>query len=475
MKNKKQVKKSFIVINILLLVFTILFFISLFYLIGKSQVRINIITGIICLISAILVFFLIMFFKSFNKTPKINKQKADLDEFLKSDKIDIVDEKIIYALTNHDNISNSELKEPEQEDEASRFYMLTKIDKKMESYVPPKYDDDISLEEFCIEFRKFSAGKLHLYYDIEDIRRFVASLAVTKLIILQGMSGTGKTSLAYAFGEFVDNEAVVIPIQPMWKERTDLIGYYNEFTKKFNETTMLCTLYEANLNNDLYALVLDEMNIARIEYYFAEFLSLLELPNPEGRNLDVVSDKWENDPKLLKNGKLRLPVNMWFIGTANNDDSTFAISDKVYDRAMVMNLDKKAKPFEVEEYKKERISINHLNDLIDKAQEEYSLTERNLRRIKQLDEYMIKTFHLTFGNRIMKQIYSYVPVMVACGGKEIEAIDDILARKVFRKLEAKNPVYVRQQAEGLINYINDLFGNNNLKQCVKVITTLEQN
>ena len=352
MKNKKQVKKSFIVINILLLVFTILFFISLFYLIGKSQVRINIITGIICLISAILVFFLIMFFKSFNKTPKINKQKADLDEFLKSDKIDIVDEKIIYALTNHDNISNSELKESEQEDEASRFYMLTKIDKKMESYVPPKYDDDISLEEFCIEFRKFSAGKLHLYYDIEDIRRFVASLAVTKLIILQGMSGTGKTSLAYAFGEFVDNEAVVIPIQPMWKERTDLIGYYNEFTKKFNETTMLCTLYEANLNNDLYALVLDEMNIARIEYYFAEFLSLLELPNPEGRNLDVVSDKWKNDPKLLKNGKLRLPVNMWFIGTANNDDSTFAISDKVYDRAMVMNLDKKAKPFEVEGYKK---------------------------------------------------------------------------------------------------------------------------
>ena len=475
MKNKKQVKKSFIVINILLLVFTILFFISLFYLIGKSQVRINIITGIICLISAILVFFLIMFFKRFNKTPKINKQKADLDEFLKSDKIDIVDEKIIYALTNHDNISNSELKEPEQEDEASRFYMLTKIDKKMESYAPPKYDDDISLEEFCIEFRKFSAGKLHLYYDIEDIRRFVASLAVTKLIILQGMSGTGKTSLAYAFGEFVDNEAVVIPIQPMWKERTDLIGYYNEFTKKFNETTMLCTLYEANLNNDLYALVLDEMNIARIEYYFAEFLSLLELPNPEGRNLDVVSDKCENDPKLLKNGKLRLPVNMWFIGTANNDDSTFAISDKVYDRAMVMNLDKKAKPFEVEGYKKERISINHLNDLIDKAQEEYSLTERNLRRIKQLDEYMIKTFHLTFGNRIMKQIYSYVPVMVACGGKEIEAIDDILARKVFRKLEAKNPVYVRQQAEGLINYINDLFGNNNLKQCVEVITTLEQN
>lgn len=423
------------------------------------------------IILILIIVLLVIVYSNYSSSFKFNLNEKNKNfENVKNDEV-----KIIFNGSNHDNISNSELKEPEQEDEASRFYMLTKIDKKMESYAPPKYDDDISLEEFCIEFRKFSAGKLHLYYDIEDIRRFVASLAVTKLIILQGMSGTGKTSLAYAFGEFVDNEAVVIPIQPMWKERTDLIGYYNEFTKKFNETTMLCTLYEANLNNDLYALVLDEMNIARIEYYFAEFLSLLELPNPEGRNLDVVSDKCENDPKLLKNGKLRLPVNMWFIGTANNDDSTFAISDKVYDRAMVMNLDKKAKPFEVEGYKKERISINHLNDLIDKAQEEYSLTERNLRRIKQLDEYMIKTFHLTFGNRIMKQIYSYVPVMVACGGKEIEAIDDILARKVFRKLEAKNPVYVRQQAEGLINYINDLFGNNNLKQCVEVITTLEQN
>ena len=221
------------------------------------------------IILILIIVLLVIVYSNYSSSFKFNLNEKNKNfENVKNDEV-----KIIFNGSNHDNISNSELKEPEQEDEASRFYMLTKIDKKMESYVPPKYDDDISLEEFCIEFRKFSAGKLHLYYDIEDIRRFVASLAVTKLIILQGMSGTGKTSLAYAFGEFVDNEAVVIPIQPMWKERTDLIGYYNEFTKKFNETTMLCTLYEANLNNDLYALVLDEMNIARIEYYFAEFLS----------------------------------------------------------------------------------------------------------------------------------------------------------------------------------------------------------
>ena len=140
-------------------------------------------------------------------------------------------------------------KEEKEEGSGSRFYMLTEIDREYESYKRPEYDEEITLKELCEEFRNYSAGELKLYYDIEDIRRFIGALAVTKLIILQGMSGTGKTSLAYAFGEFLDNKTVVVPIQPMWKERTDLVGYYNEFTKKFNETTLLYKMYEANNNS----------------------------------------------------------------------------------------------------------------------------------------------------------------------------------------------------------------------------------
>lgn len=359
--------------------------------------------------------------------------------------------------------------------DGSRFYMLTQIDKEYESYVRPDYDDKIGLKELCEDFRNFSAGVLHLYYDIEDIRRFIGGLAVTKLIILQGMSGTGKTSLAYAFGEYLDNKTVVVPIQPMWKERTDLLGYYNEFTRRFNETTLLYKMYEANNNEEIYITVLDEMNIARVEYYFAEFLSLLEIPNPDGRNLDVVADRWDDDPKLLQsNGKMKLPTNMWFIGTANNDDSTFSISDKVYDRAMVINLDKKATPFEAEG-KPRKISATHLQELMDRAQREYALSDRNLRRLKKLDEYMIKTFHITFGNRIMKQIKCYVPVLVACGGTEVEALDDILARKIFRKLESKNPVYVKQMADNVCDYLDELFGENKLALCKETIRLIEQN
>ena len=379
----------------------------------------------------------------------------------------------ITSETNIEAADNSDVVEVSNGD--SRFYMLTQIDLEMENYIKPNYDELVSLEELCKRFRNYAAHDLKLYYDIKDIRRFIAGLAVTKLLILQGMSGTGKTSLAYAFGEFLNNKTVVVPIQPMWKERTDLIGYYNEFTKKFNETTLLYKMYEADYTKNVYITVLDEMNIARVEYYFAEFLSLLELPNPDGRNLDVVSDVWDNDPKLLYKGKLRLPINMWFIGTANNDDSTFAISDKVYDRAMVLNLDTKAEVFEGEDVGNTLLSIDHLYDLFKKAEKEFEISDRNLRRIKKLDKYMVDTFHITFGNRIMKQIKAYVPVIVSCGGTELDAIDDILSRKVLRKLESKNPVYVRSQSEALMDFIDDLFGIDKMPLCKETIRQIVLN
>ena len=360
-------------------------------------------------------------------------------------------------------------------DNKTRFYMLSNIDANRSKYQRGSYNNSITLEELCENFRNFAASRLKLYYDIEDIRKFIAGLAVTKLIILQGMSGTGKTSLAYAFGEFLDNTSTVVPIQPMWKERTDLIGYYNEFTKRFSETTLLKKMYEANYSKDVYITVLDEMNIARIEYYFAEFLSLLELPTPEGRYLDVVSDKWPNDPKLFRNGQIKLPDNMWFVGTANNDDSTFAISDKVYDRAMVLNLDQKAEPFVGKRVKKLHLSKEHFDKLVQDAWKEYEITERNKQRIKALDEYLIKNFNITFGNRIMKQIREYIAVYVACGGDELTAIDDIISKKVLRKLETQNPIYVRSETPAFISFLDELFGVDKMTMCKTYMHKLERN
>ena len=361
------------------------------------------------------------------------------------------------------------------EESEGRFDGLSRIDDQRESYKRSDYREDITLKRLCESFRNFSANKLKLYYDISDIRRFIAGMAVSHILILQGMSGTGKTSLAYAFGEYLDNTSTVIPVQPMWKERTDLIGYYNEFTKRFNETDLLKKMYEANYSKDIYITVLDEMNIARVEYYFAEFLSLLELPDAEKRNLSVVSDEWESDPKQLRNGHIKLPKNMWFIGTANNDDSTFAISDKVYDRAMIMDLDKKAEPFAAPREKNLHITSDRFDELAAQAVKEYTLSGRNRKRLEKLDEYMIENFHITFGNRIMKQINTYIPVYVSCGGDELEALDDILAKKVMRKLSMQNPVYIRNSADRFCRYMDELFGEENMQLCKAFVRRLEKN
>jgi hypothetical protein len=356
----------------------------------------------------------------------------------------------------------------------SRFSQLSRIDAKQKNLTAPVYST-YPLDQICTRFRAFAAGKLGLYYDIEDIRRFVAGMGISKLVILRGMSGTGKTSLAYAAGEFFGNSSTVIPIQPMWKERSDMIGYFNEFTKKFNETTMLTKLYEAGGCGDVYITVLDEVNISRIEYYFAEFLSLLELPDPKKRYLDVVADTWKSDPVRLVDGKLILPENMWFIGTANNDDSTFAISDKVYDRAAVIDLERKCTPFVCTPPPACYISYAELSRLFDEAKKTHELSSESREKLARLDAYLSDVFRVSFGNRIMKQIEEYIPIIVACGGSETEALDDILARKILRKLEQLSPAFVKNESDKLLALLAELFGADSLPQTKEYIKRLKRN
>ena len=97
------------------------------------------------------------------------------------------------------------------DDEVSRFCMLSQIDDQRNTYGHVAYSNAVTLERFCEDFRNYAASRLRLYYNIDDIRRFIAGMAVSKIIILQGMSGTGKTSLAHAFGSFIDNTSSHFP------------------------------------------------------------------------------------------------------------------------------------------------------------------------------------------------------------------------------------------------------------------------
>lgn len=344
----------------------------------------------------------------------------------------------------------------------------------MEHYKAPAYDNSITLEGVCERFRDYAASELHLYYSIELIRLFIASFAASRLIIMQGISGTGKTSLAYAFGKFVQNDSTIIPVQPSWRERSDLLGYFNEFTKRFNETELLAKIYEAQYNDDIYISVLDEMNIARVEYYFAEFLSILEMPSYDEWIVSIVPDRWAKDPRKLENGRLRLPKNMWYIGTANNDDSTFAISDKVYDRAMILDIDNKAARFKAPKTESLCISSSHFICLLEDAKKHYRISEENMEKIGLLDAYVIEHMRVAFGNRIMSQFSRFVPAYMACGGTELDGIDYILCKKVLRKFESQNLAYIRDEIDDLCDYLDELFGRGSMHACIEYLQRLKK-
>jgi hypothetical protein len=120
------------------------------------------------------------------------------------------------------------------------------------------------------------------------------------------------------------------------------------------------------------------------------------------------------------------------------------------------------------------VSAEQFVKLVEEAQQEYEISKRNLNRLAELDAKMIEKFHVTFGNRIMKQIMTYIPVYVSCGGDELEALDDILAKKVMRKLEMQNPVYVRKAIGKLCDEIDDIFGEDKMPLCKDYLRHLEK-
>ena len=373
-----------------------------------------------------------------------------------------------------DNKSDGTDLDEESGEVGIRFPRLVAIDEMYKNYKLKKYENNFSLAEFIDDFRCFSASQLGLYYDFTILRPFIAGLACGKLIILQGISGTGKTSLAYAWGKYVNKDSCVTSVEPSWREKSDFLGYFNEFSKKFNETRSLGEIYTSGFDDDVHTIILDEMNLARVEYYFADLLSILEMPDRSEWLVDIVTDSWPNDPKKLVNGKLRLPGNLWYIGTINNDDSTFMVTDKVYDRAMPIDINTKVEPFKCREQESISINASYLESLFDEAVEKHPLSPKGEEQIKMIDDYVIQHFRIAFGNRIMKQINTFAPVYVACGGKEIEAFDYFIAKKILRKFDQLSVAFIRDEIDPFISFLNKNFGKGVMKECIEYLERLKK-
>jgi len=303
------------------------------------------------------------------------------------------------------------------------------------------------LVNFVVEYARNS--RLHLSYTPEDIATFVAGLGASKLSILQGMSGTGKTSLPKIFSEAIFGNCDIIEVESSWKDKNELLGYYNEFSMKYTPKKFTLALYKAKLNPEIMTFILlDEMNLSRIEYYFSDFLSLME--NEENHreikliNIKLSRQEQDQDMEYLaldSGNTLKVSPNIWFIGTANRDESTFVISDKVYDRSHTMNFIKRAP--KVRNYSnpmsKQYYDYQTINQLFVAAKEKGKFDAENSELIKNV-ETLLAPYNISFGNRILKQIEDFVNIYNACFANEdveSEAIEKILLSKVVAKLEVK--------------------------------------
>lgn len=371
-----------------------------------------------------------------------------------------------------------------------KFKVLLDIDRDIAEqglYNPKGFNSD--LKALCEYVRNYGASEKGLYYSIDTIRVFFASLAASerasRLLILQGLSGTGKSSLPRLVAEALDVECKLVPVQPSWRDNRELLGYDNDFTNRFKETEFTKFLYEASAlpnRRKIYLIVLDEMNLARIEYYFADFLSVLEKPTKTDWIIPLVSGYSEIDedqkPKYLdysnEAANICVTNNIWFIGTANNDDSTSLITDKVYDRAQVLDMDAREDPFAGKKVAKVSMDIEELLALFDEAKTSANkLNESDKEKIGLVDD-LLKEMDITFGNRIMSQMEDFIPVYIACGGTKEEAIDYLLTHKILRKLDERYEPYLVTKLEELETGLNEIYGENKFKQSIQKIKKLRE-
>ncbi len=175
-------------------------------------------------------------------------------------------------------------------------------------------------------------------YSPDLLRRYHLSLKTRRFVILCGVSGSGKTLLTRMYADAVKAEYCLVPVAPNWTTNEDLLGYYNPLSKQYYDTDFSKFLRQASRayqnaisvgkQPEPFHLVLDEMNLARVEYYFAKFLSGMEVLTSAGKAQVTMSG-----PDVVD-----LPPNLFFVGTVNVDETTQGFADKIFDRAQVIEV-----------------------------------------------------------------------------------------------------------------------------------------
>ena len=400
------------------------------------------------------------------KSAKKEKIKQAYDELeIEKDKLNSYKEEII----------SKELEMDLQQKEIDRFV------EKLKFFGFNKFKNEESILEDVIEYNNYGYNEIfeyirsyirnneNLIYSDDIIRRFLLCMQSEEFTILSGPSGTGKTSIVTAFAKAIGGEAKIIPVKPSWTDTEDLLGFYNPIEKSYVATPFLDALVEAKENqNKLYLICLDEMNLAHVEYYFAEFLSKMEI-NKNKKSIDLYSkhiynemleeivydmnsmtgntiipqsedvigwckkeiEKWcdENKKEYTKKmidirkkirfierypSEFQISNNVRFIGTMNVDQTTKNISPKVIDRSFVIELlnyntfNSNVDMEDVEEEQKYIKSDSFAfinNDLDDRSRE-------IIEEIMEINEEYLYDLGANFNNRTKNHIQRYLSCLL---------------------------------------------------------------
>ncbi len=334
-----------------------------------------------------------------------------------------------------------------------------KVERPTGQMVPPK-----SLDALARHLRHRMAalpnGRAR-YYSSNVVATFLGALASTRMLLLEGLSGTGKTSLPVAAAEALGAGCEVIEVQSQWRDRGDLVGTYNPFHKRFYAQPFALALYRAGLpgfRERPFFIILDELNLSHVEHYFADLLSLLErdacehrlrlIDDPEALASAPFTKGLVNDSRY--GWSVEIPPNVWFIGTSNRDESTRPISDKVYDRSLVMELNHRADKFTAapEFELLDPVGYAELMSLFEQAPKPTPAGVSSVATfLKDVVGELEKRFRITRTNRFEKQWERFLPVHLgACrdpqrpsAGSQAtgEAVDHFLATKLLRPLRER--------------------------------------
>ena len=326
-------------------------------------------------------------------------------------------------------------------------------------------DEDNALELF----QDYLMGE-GFFYSPRTLKAFHTSLKVQNInpiSVLAGLSGTGKTQLALQYARFFNFYSEHVAVQPRWDSKDDLLGFYNFLEKRYQPTELVKALYyfhqiRNGSDSPMMMVILDEMNLARVEYYFSEFLSKMEL---RGNDRNYPNEKSKISIGTQLNSRdFFVGSNVVFVGTMNDDESTYSLSDKVLDRANVLHFGKPQKFEDNIHYNQVdpiSISASTFNDWCNQENFPNRFPETLRTKINTLNE-ALDSVGKAFGYRVNKSITQYIqmyPGIKRAANREeqaLVALADQIEMKIIPKLAGLEQ---NEKSDACLSAIGNMISN----------------